>query len=151
MNLTEQLEKYSYNDCQIVRSHISNFNDDQILGELRIALTDRMDHLNSLREAEETALLNKLEGKCFKIIYAPDHIVLLKVNSVTNLGKNEYGVTDANIQGEQIIRSVDAFEYTDVDEKSARHSTYFKSNGIWSEYDIVKFDEIREKLLSIEV
>ena len=145
----KKIDKYSkatVEVCQKALDITHNVDKNITIGELKAFLENRI--TDALKEAELTKidLVNKLEGKCFRIEFHQHHVVLLKIDKVVVFEQN--GVIDADIHGEKIISYNNDISYCILYGGNQQLYSGFKHQE-YKEYTNEKFDIIARRINSV--
>lgn len=133
-NCTEQ-------GCVTSLNAIQGLDDNVTIGELRAYLEKREKDSKTEFLAETEKLINSVSGKCFKIVFSPEHTVLLKITSVSV--KQEYGYPEGILVGEQIVKYKGEVRYMGLDDDSdKKYSNYFP-NEEKTEITLSEFEKIK--------
>ena len=145
----KKIDKYSkatVNVCQKALDITHNVDKNITIGELKAFLENRITQAVKELESTKADLAHKLQGKCFRIEFHQNHIVLLKIDKVLVFEQN--GEADAVIYGEKIVKCFGEIGCYILDGESDQVYSVFKNQSC-EEYSHNKFDIIARRINSV--
>lgn len=141
MTVKQKYGQITAEGAQRVISEFSCLDDNVTIGELKAFLTQRKQEKEAQDLRESNDLLNKLTGKCLKINFKNDHVVLLHIQELELI--NKYGFIDAKLIGESIVKYNGVIRHeSKID---SNYSNYFPNEGC-EEITLTEFDRIKSLL-----
>lgn len=132
--------------CNSALQNLGQLDDKITIGELRKFLTERRDAGKLEIEKARTELINEAKGKCLRIAFSPDHVVILLIHDVKPFVK--YGFMDAELVGETIKKYKGEFSYEN--NISNTYENYFP-NEVFEEVELSKFQLLKETITGLNI
>lgn len=132
--------------CNSALSNLGQLDDKITIGELRRFLTERRDAGRKEFEKARNELINEAKGKCLRIAFNPDHVVILLIHDVKPFEK--YGFIDAELVGETIKQYKGEFSYEN--NISNTYENYFPNEST-EEIELSKFQLLKETITGLKI
>ena len=121
MTISQKYSGTTVIGCDSTLQAINGLDDNITIGELKSFLQVRKIKAdNEIIEAQRK-LIDEAVGKCFRLTYSKNHVVLLKIDSIE--AKEQYGSVEGFITGETLTKH----------QGQIRHDE-FSGNVLWSNY-----------------
>ena len=148
MKPSEKYGQCTADGCKRVLNELHGLDETITIKELSDFLNSRMLKAKKEFETRRKKLIKELTGRCFKIRFGTNHIVLLKIDAVKVI--DQYGSVEGILIGESLTEYNGEFRHNYLDEKSNKLYSNFFPNDKKVAFTERSFNIMKKTFLSLK-